>query len=110
MKAGELLSFVTSGSRGWAKYYSDTGPLFLRIGNLDHGSISLDLSETQRVQPPSGAEGLRTRVAAGDLLISITADVGMVALAPAEIEEAYINQHVGSKRRNIVAQLQERSF
>ena len=32
----ELFSFVTSGSRGWAKYYSHEGPMFLRIGNLDH--------------------------------------------------------------------------
>jgi type I restriction enzyme S subunit len=28
------LDFVTSGSRGWAAYYSEEGALFLRIGNL----------------------------------------------------------------------------
>jgi type I restriction enzyme, S subunit len=93
-----LFSFVTSGSRGWAKYYSDEGPLFLRVGNLDHDSIRLDLSDVQRVDPPAGAEGTRTRVESGDILISITADVGMIAIVPAGLGEAYINQHVSLAR------------
>jgi type I restriction enzyme, S subunit len=90
----QLFWFVTSGSRGWAKYYSDTGPLFLRVGNLDHDSITLDLKDKQRVRPPEGAEGIRTRVEPKDILISITADVGMIALIPEEFEEAFINQHI----------------
>ncbi len=90
--------FVTSGSRGWAKYYSETGPIFLRVGNLNHESISLDLNYIQRVQPPVGTEGTRTQIIAGDILISITADVGMVALVPDDMEEAYINQHVSLAR------------
>ena len=44
VKSGELFSFITSGSRGWAKYYNESGRAFLRVGNLDHHSISLDLS------------------------------------------------------------------
>lgn len=90
--------FVTSGSRGWAKYYSDTGSLFLRVGNLDHDSISLDLNNIQRVKLPVQVEGTRTRIITGDILISITADVGMVALVTENIEEAYINQHVSLAR------------
>lgn len=46
-RTDQMFWFVTSGSRGWAEYYSETGPLFLRIGNLDHDSISLDLREMQ---------------------------------------------------------------
>ena len=94
----ELFDFITSGSRGWAKYYSDTGAAFLRVGNLDHGSISLDLRHVQRVRPPATAEGTRTRVRASDILISITADVGMIAVIPKEIEETYINQHLALAR------------
>lgn len=94
----QLFWFVTSGSRGWARYYSDTGATFIRIGNLDHDSISLDLSEIQHVRPPEGAEGTRTRVEPGDVLISITADVGMVGLVRDRIGEAYINQHVSLAR------------
>jgi len=93
-----VFGFITSGSRGWARYSADKGPLFIRMGNLDHDSIRLDLAETQRVKPPAGSEGLRTRVKPQDILISITADVGMIALVPEDIEEAYINQHVALAR------------
>ncbi len=94
----ELFSFVTSGSRGWAEHYANDGALFLRIGNLDHDSIDLDLADVQRVRPPVGAEGERTRVEAGDVLISITADLGMVAVVPESFEPAYVNQHIALAR------------
>jgi len=93
-----IFSFITSGSRGWAEYYSETGPLFLRIGNLDHENIRLDLNKTQHVAPPKSAEGTRTIVQPNDILISITADVGMVGLVPEGLGEAYINQHIALAR------------
>ena len=93
-----LFSFVTSGSRGWAKYYSARGPLFLRIGNLNRDSIILDLEETKKVNLPRDVEGLRTKVKPGDILLSITADLGMVALIPDQLGEAYINQHIALTR------------
>jgi type I restriction enzyme S subunit len=34
LRVRRLISFITSGSRGWAKYYSDDGDLFLQSGNL----------------------------------------------------------------------------
>lgn len=34
VKSGELFYFVTSGSRGWAKFYSDKGAIFIRINVL----------------------------------------------------------------------------
>jgi type I restriction enzyme S subunit len=98
VRSDSLFTFVTSGSRGWAKYYSSSGALFLRMGNLNHCSITLDLSDLQRVRPPTSVEGTRTRVQPGDILISITADVGMVALAPGDLAEAYVNQHVALAR------------
>jgi type I restriction enzyme S subunit len=93
-----LLSFVTSGSRGWAKYYSDSGAIFLRMGNLDHRTIRLDLADVQYVDLPASVEGKRSLVQGNDLLISITADVGMVGLVPEGFPEAYINQHVAMAR------------
>ena len=33
--------FVTSGSRGWAPYYSEHGEAFIRITNLTRESIDL---------------------------------------------------------------------
>jgi len=94
----DLFTFVTSGSRGWARYYADEGPVFLRIGNLDYETIDLDLSSLQHVQPPSNAEGVRTRVEPGDILISITGDTGMVGLVPPNLGAAYINQHIALAR------------
>ncbi len=90
--------FVTSGSRGWAEYYSDTGPLFIRVGNLARSGTELRLDDVQRVSPPPGAEGERTRVEVGDVLISITADVGRLGVVEADLGDAYINQHVALSR------------
>ena len=94
----QLFWFVTSGSRGWAKYYSGSGAMFLRIGNLDRDSIALELATVQHVRVPEGAERERTQVLPSDILISITADVGMIGLATKQLGEAYINQHVALAR------------
>ena len=84
---------VTSGSRDWAKFYSNDGAIFLRMGNLSRGSYRLRLDNIQRVQPPQDGEGSRTKLEAGDILISITGEVGLLGLIPIGFGEAYINQH-----------------
>lgn len=94
----KVFSFVTSGSRGWARYYSDEGALFIRMGNLSHETTVLDLRKLQYVLSPKGAEGTRTQVQPNDILVSITADVGMIGLVPSQLGEAYINQHVALAR------------
>lgn len=93
-----LSSFLTSGSRGWAQYYADDGAIFLRIGNLTRSSISLDLKDIQYVHPPLGTEGQRTRVHKNDVLISITAYIGSIAVIDEHIEEAYVSQHIALVR------------
>ncbi len=93
---GELATKITSGSRGWAKYYSDGGPLFLRIQNLVNGELALD--DVARVTPPDSAEARRTRVETDDVLVSITADLGRTAVVPDLIETAHINQHLAILR------------
>lgn len=96
-----LVSFVTSGSRGWADYYSDHGLIFLQSGNLGR-SMALDLSRVQHVLPPSGAEGERTRVQQKDVLICVTgALTGNVAVVDVELPSAaFVNQHVALVRPN----------
>lgn len=90
--------FITSGSRGWADHYADEGEIFIRIGNLTRDSIQLDLSDVQRVSVPAGAEGERTQVCPGDLLFSITAYLGSVAVVPSGLGTAYVSQHVALVR------------
>ena len=97
MTIDQLTSVVTSGSRGWARCYSDAGPLFIRAENIntDH----LDTGNIAHVHPPEGAEGTRTRVQSSDLLITITgANVTKSALVDREIGEAYVSQHIGLVR------------
>ena len=94
-RLGPLCEYITSGSRGWAQYYSEAGSLFLRMGNLSRDSFNLRLENIQRVNLPDNVEGTRTHVVENDLLFSITAEIGMLGLIPANFEEAYINQHIG---------------
>ncbi len=93
-RLGEFVLFQTSGSRGWAKYYSEDGEIFITIKNVKNTRINL--SEVQHVQPPKGAETERTRVREGDLLISITADLGRTGVVTKEVADAgaYVNQHL----------------
>lgn len=48
--------------------------------------------------PPANAEGVRTKVQAGDILVSITGDTGMVAVVPWGFAEGFINQHIALAR------------
>ena len=93
-----LTTVVTSGSRGWAKYYSENGALFVRIGNLTHSGIDIDFSDIQHITPPDNAEGVRTRLQPNDVLVSITADLGSIGFVSEKVEEAYINQHIALVR------------
>lgn len=94
----QLFEYVTSGSRGWAKYYADNGDIFVRMGNLNHGTIELDLSDIQYVNLPGQTEGQRTKLQKNDILISITADIGMVGIVREMEQNAYINQHIALAR------------
>ncbi|MDC1527130.1 restriction endonuclease subunit S, partial [Planktomarina temperata] len=72
----------------------------MRITNLKRNRIKPDLSDQQHVAlPKSKTEGLRTSLKIGDILISITADIGIIALVDDELPSpAYINQHIACLR------------
>ena len=88
------IHFLTSGSRGWAQYFTDSGEYFITIKNVKNCRITLD--DVQHIVPPDNAEAKRTKVQEGDLLISITADLGRTGVVTQEIAEhgGYINQHL----------------
>lgn len=97
----EYIEFLTSGSRGWAQYCVDSGTeWFITIKNVKDCRISLD--NMQPVNAPDNAEAKRTKVQEGDLLISITADLGRTGVVTKEIAEhgAFINQHLTCIRLN----------
>ena len=91
----DFIVFLTSGSRGWAQYCADDGTeWFITIKNVKDCHIETD--NIQPINAPDNAEAKRTRVQEGDLLISITADLGRTGVVTKEIAEhgAYINQHL----------------
>ena len=90
----EYIEFLTSGSRGWAKFFSDNGEYFITIKNVKNCRITV--ADIQHVVPPNNAEAKRTKVQEGDLLISITADLGRTGVVSKEIAThgGYINQHL----------------
>jgi len=100
IEALELSPFITSGSRDWASYYSETGASFLRITNLSRSTIYPDIETLRFVQlPRTETEGVRTSVINGDILVSITADIGIVGYVTNSIPKpAYINQHIACLR------------
>lgn len=102
IEGNDIFDFVTSGSRGWADYYADSGKLFLRMTNLNYDTIEIDASiaKNRYVNLPNKIEGLRTKVQPNDILISITAEVGMIGIIPEGFEEAYVNQHIALARPN----------
>ena len=90
-----FIESLTSGSRGWAKYCVDDGSeWFITIKNVKNCCISTN--NMQPINAPRNAEAIRTKVKEGDLLISITADLGRTGVVSKEIAEhgAYINQHL----------------
>ena len=97
----EHIEFLTSGSRGWAQYCVDNGSeWFITIKNVKGCCISID--NMQPINAPDNAEAKRTKVQEGDLLISITADLGRTGVVTKEIADhgAYINQHLTCIRLN----------
>lgn len=98
---GDYIENLTSGSRGWARYYADDGNAwFITIKNVKNCKITVDNMQT--INAPDNAEAKRTRVKEGDLLISITADLGRTGVVTKEIANkgSYINQHLSCIRLN----------
>ena len=97
----EYILFLTSGSRGWSRYFTDGGEYFITIKNVKNCRITLQ--DVQYVTPPDNAEAKRTKVQENDLLISITADLGRTGVVTKGIAEhgAYINQHLTCIRLNL---------
>ena len=94
---GESLTFVTSGGRGWARYYAPEGDRFIQSLDVQMGSISA--REPVFVEAPRNAEARRTRTRIGDVLLTITGSrIGRVATLPAALAGSFVSQHVAILR------------
>ncbi|MET7688369.1 restriction endonuclease subunit S [Streptomyces sp. NPDC005483] len=96
-RLGYLSSLVTSGSRGWGDFVSDTGALFFRSANLHSDRVQPKLTNLVYVQVPAAAssEAQRSRIEPGDVLVGITgANAGWVCMANGDVAGGHVSQHV----------------
>jgi len=89
---------ITSGPRGWAAYFSEEGRPFLRITNVSRDALDVSDGDLMRVNPPDGAEAERTRIEDGDVVVSITADVGSVGVVSGQFVGGHVSQHLALLR------------
>ncbi|MCG5220599.1 restriction endonuclease subunit S [Streptosporangium soli] len=85
---------LTSGPRGWGELISDFGVPFIRITNIPRRGIALSLDDLAYANSPAGPERERTRTRAGDVLVSITADIGSVGIIDTHTTNGNVSQHV----------------
>lgn len=96
-RLGYHLDLVTSGPRGWGDYVGSCGNLFFRSANLRPDGIEPNLDGLALVEPPRSAvaEGRRSKVQVGDVLVGITgANTGWVSYADSGVANANVSQHV----------------
>ena len=82
------------------EFYAPHGDLFVRITNMSRDVISLDLSDACFVKLPAIThEGERTQLCVDDVLVSVTADIGIISHIDHSVPlPAYINQHIALVR------------
>ena len=89
----ELSEYITSGSRGWKAYIASAGDAFIRSQDIKHDALLFE--SPAFVSLPVKAEGKRTLVRPGDVLLTITgANVGKCATVGELDCDAYVSQHV----------------
>jgi type I restriction enzyme S subunit len=94
-----MVQRITSGPRGWGDFVADEGTVFLRIANLPADGIEVLDHEVLLVSAPPGPERERTRTEIGDVLISITASLGLTGVVrEGWTADANVSQHVALVR------------
>ena len=86
--------YVTSGPRGWGKFYSEHGTRRLvRVENVNDRRV--DLSIAARVSLPLGAGDVeRSQIKKGDVLVTITGAIGRVGVVTGFDLPCHVSQHV----------------
>ena len=95
-KLDELLE-VQNGYAFSSKDYSDSGHFVIRIGNVQNGYISL--AAPRFIKLPADGSLQRFVLSAGDILVSLTGNVGRVGVIGDEHVPAVLNQRVASVTR-----------
>ena len=91
-KLGKFINFITSGGRGWSKYFEEDGKYFIRVADVINETIKTE--NPQFVIPPNNAEARRTKTQEGDVVLSITGSVGRSAVITKKHINSFISQHI----------------
>jgi type I restriction enzyme S subunit len=102
---GQHLDHLILGSRRWSRHLASKGDFLIRRCNLGANMIVLD--DMAYVRTPAGDavagfDEQRTRVMAGDVLMSMATLLGRTAVAPPDIGTAYVNQGVAILRTSTI--------
>jgi type I restriction enzyme S subunit len=90
-KLGELLD-IQNGYAFSSKDYSESGHFVIRIGNVQNGFISLE--DPKFIRLPADGSLERFSLSLGDILVSLTGNVGRVGVIQKEHTPAALNQRV----------------
>jgi type I restriction enzyme S subunit len=98
MSMDECCEHITSGSRGWSKYYGRGASVFVMAQNVKSGKYAREI--TQYIDAPRDTpEALRTRIDTDDLLVTIVgANTGDVCRFGDEQGDHYVCQSVALMR------------
>ena len=97
-KLGDLCSVVTKGTTptSLGMQFEDKGIPFLRIQNLSNSTVTLD--DVLFISDETHDALKRSKIKAGDFLITIAGTIGRVAIVPDSFPEANCNQAVAILR------------
>ncbi|MBU2213965.1 restriction endonuclease subunit S [Patescibacteria group bacterium] len=96
----ELSEFITKGATPttYGFKWVDDGVIFLRSECVSKNG--LNLSASMRISDEANDALNRSKITTGDLLITITGNVGRVCVVPESLKNANINQHIAKVRVN----------
>ena len=99
-KLADISAFITKGSTPttYGFNWETSGVLFLRSECVSDAGI--DLTQSMHISPQAHAVLKRSEVLQGDLLMTITGNVGRVVQATPECDGSNINQHIARIRIN----------
>lgn len=105
VKLSEISEFITKGSTPTTYGFNwvDSGVLFLRSECVSESGF--DLKGSMFISDEANNAMARSKIKAGDLLMTITGNVGRVCVVPNNIETGNINQHIAKiaiKSSNLV--------
>jgi type I restriction enzyme S subunit len=91
---------ITSGPRDWGDYVDFSGERpFVRISNIQRDWFALSSAALLSVTPPQhDGQSRRVQLEVGDLVVSITADIGSVGVVDESVSGGAFNQHVARVR------------